>query len=140
MASGDDHDSTDPELLRQLDAAAASDDPVSATFTLRSGELEGVYSAEQASTVAKQVLQRAERGARRSAKDVTMFPHIQSFAVEGPAALIRKLLEQPEIESATANVQSQDLMIRPVDVKPTTPTRASRGKSRKAPAPRRRRS
>lgn len=105
----------DPELLRQLDAARTPS-ALSATFVLRARTDAPLSAAETHATV-RRIIKRAEEESEQSAHDFQVFENIQSFAVSGPPALIRRLTEQPEIDSALANVQSQDLLIRPVESK-----------------------
>jgi hypothetical protein len=60
---------------------------------------------------------------------VSVFPNVQSFAVEGSPALVREVLKHDDIASAMANVQKEDLRIRPIEKR----------KPRKTPATKRRR-
>lgn len=106
--------SIDPELHRRIASAKASNVPVSAVFTLRTPPGKAVLSPREAEATARDVVRRAEGEAAVHASDMSVFPHLQSFAVQAPAALLERLAEQPEIEAATANEQQDDLLIRPV--------------------------
>jgi hypothetical protein len=50
--------------------------------------------------------------------EVRVFRNLGSFVVAAAAPFVRKLLDQEEILSATANRQSEDLLIKPVSSKP----------------------
>lgn len=95
----------DPELLRQLDKAEASTDPVEAVFILRrpSGS---VLAPDEVEHLTDQVLTRVQREAGSQVKDVNVFKNMGSFAVAGEPSLLRRLLDQPEIEAGIANRQS----------------------------------
>ncbi len=101
----------DPELLRQLDKAAASKEPVEAVFILRRPG-GSVLVPDEVEHVTDQVLKRVQREARSQAKDVNVFKNMGSFVVAGEPSLIRMLLDQPEIEAGIANRQpgSVDLL------------------------------
>jgi hypothetical protein len=105
----------DPELLRQLDDAEATKEPVEAVFILRrpSGSVLAPDEVEQVTT---QVLRRVQREAGSQVKDVNVFKNMGSFVVAGEPSLLRRLLDQPEIEAGIANRQpgSVDLLGEPV--------------------------
>ena len=136
MAKKQEGASTDPELLRQLDAAAQSDASLSATFTLRSPSAERPLSPEETKSAVEQIMNRARQATGDRERGVTVFANIQSFAVDAPAPFIKTILGEPEIESASANNQSEDLTIPPVEVTPAELPRART--SRGTAAPRRR--
>ncbi|TCN43306.1 hypothetical protein EV644_10255 [Kribbella orskensis] len=109
----------DPELLRQLDKVAATAEPVEAMFILRRPEGAALTPAET-ERLTSQVLQRIQREGKSEVKEVNLFKNLGSFVVAAEPSLIRLLLEQPEIESGTANRQphSVDLLGNPD--RPTT--------------------
>ncbi len=125
---------TDPELLRQLDALAASQEPVQAVFYLRpAGALEKTLPPEQVEETTRAILERVEKRVGATAQDVNVFRNLSSFVVSAGAAFVRELLKQPEIASAMANRQPA--------AEPTEPSpRAATGRSSSACATRRRRS
>ena len=137
MAKNEEVASTDPELLRQLEAAAQSNTSLSATFTLRSPSAARVLSPAETKSAVEEIMGRARRATGDRERGVTVFANIQSFAVDAPAPFIKTILGQPEIETASANYQSEDLTIPPVHVTPSDLPRARA--SRAAAAPRRRR-
>jgi hypothetical protein len=113
------HNSTvDPELLRQLKEAANHQRPVSAVFTLRGLQTNATLSPTDTKAMVKEVVDRIARRTKTSPTDLNVFPNLQSFAIDAPADFIGTLLEQPEIDSAVANSQPEDMLIRPVESSP----------------------
>jgi hypothetical protein len=104
----------DPELLHQLDEAEASKEPVEAVFILRrpSGS---VLAPDEVEKVTNEVLGRVQREDGSQVKDVNVFKNMGSFVVVGEPPLLRRLLDQPEIEAGIANRQpgSVDLLGEP---------------------------
>jgi hypothetical protein len=123
--------SVDPELRRQLKAARTGS--VQAAFTLRTPPKQPYRDAKDTRATVDKIVAEAGRSVKQSPERLTVFPNAQSFALSGPAALVRKVAEHSEIASATANVQREDLLIRPV--KKT----ASRTAVRKKPVRKKRR-
>ncbi len=113
MADKEDQPRTraDPELLRQLDEAAAHEEPVEAVFILRRPG-GSALPPDEVEQVAGQLVRRAEREAGAQVRDVNVFKYMGSFVVAGEPSLLRRLLDQPEIEVALANRQpgSVDLL------------------------------
>ena len=103
----------DPKLVRQLEAAP-DESSVEAVFTLKTPAGESYLSATSAREAMGKIVDEASAGAKVQPKRVKMFPNVQSFAVSGPPALVRRLVEHADIASAMANVQDEDLRIRPV--------------------------
>jgi hypothetical protein len=116
MAEQEDQPPTraDPELLHQLDEAEANKEPVEAVFILRrpSGS---VLAPDEVEQVTNEVLGRVEREDGSQVKDVNVFKNMGSFVVAGEPSLLRRLLDQPEIEAGIANRQpgSVDLLGEP---------------------------
>jgi hypothetical protein len=103
----------DPTLVRQL-ANAPAESNVQAVFTLKTPAGEPYRSATSARDTMGKIVKEASAGANAQPHRVTMFPNVQSFAVSGPPALVRRLAEHGDIASAMANVQGEDMLIRPV--------------------------
>jgi hypothetical protein len=104
---------TDPELRRQLKAARADQD-VSAVFSLRFESTRSPEPEETKHQVAT-LLQRVEEQTGEQPSATTIFENLGAFAVAAPVGFIDRLLAQPEIATATANIQQEDLLIRPVE-------------------------
>lgn len=106
----------DPSLKRQLESAPA-DGSVGAVFTLKTPPGEAYRAAPSARQAMEKIVDDVAAEANVQPARVTMFPNVQSFAVYGPPALVRKLAAHPEVASAIANKQDQDMLIRPVERK-----------------------
>jgi hypothetical protein len=104
----------DPQLKTQLARAAERDRSVEATFTLRPAPGVKPLTAKEVQAIVQYILDRATQKTQSKPTDVTVLPNVQSFVVCGPAGFIEGLLDEPEIDSATANYQREDLLIRPV--------------------------
>lgn len=103
----------DATLTKQLDEARAAE-PVQAVFTLKTPAGESYRSAESAQETMRKIVDEASTHTQTQPSRVTLFPNVQSFAIAGPQALVRRVAEHAEIASAMANRQEQDLLIRPV--------------------------
>jgi hypothetical protein len=98
----------DPELRRQLDAAAASQPaPVEAVLRLRGPLLRSSKPRPEPSAgdVARDLLARvaAETGVAESEYDFNVFPNLGYCVLSAPAGFVERVLTQPEIASASAN-------------------------------------
>lgn len=107
----------DPKLKRQL-ASAPAKSSVAAVFTVKTPAGESYRSATSARDAMSKMVEEASAGANAQPDRVVLFPNVQSFAVSGPPALVRKLVEHADVASAMANVQDEDLLIRPVKSRP----------------------
>jgi hypothetical protein len=104
----------DPELIRQLDAAGPGQE-VSAVFSVRPDPgAEAAPSPEETAALVDDLVQRVQQQTGQEPGRVTVFRNLGSFAVSAPADFVRRLLEQREVVTATANVRPEDLPIRPV--------------------------
>jgi hypothetical protein len=95
----------DPELQRQLRGKALSA-RVDAVFRLRpTARSQPVPSAEQTRAIAERVVARVARDLALDAGgyDFNVFPNLGYFVVSAPTGFIERLLEAPEIASASAN-------------------------------------
>lgn len=136
---------TDPELLRQLDAAAATDGLVEAVFSLRptgtnqpTPDPERAEAAQESAlpstrplptpeefeSLTRDVFTRVEKEAGVAPAHVSIFRSLGSCAVSAPPEFIRKLMAQEEVISATASRQPEDLLIRPVGPSPAVKRKA----------------
>jgi hypothetical protein len=98
---------TDPELERQLKAAAADGSPVQAVVVLRSGRA-GPLAPDEVDAQAREVLGRVESQVGRGAADVNVFKNMSSLVVSAEPAFIEALVQQPEVESAVANSRTDE--------------------------------
>jgi hypothetical protein len=103
----------DPQLKQMLDKASA-DATVQATFTLTTPQGDPYREAASTQAAVKAVVGQAAAKAGKSPYRVSVFPNVQSFAISAPAALVREVMKHGDVVSATANVQEEELLIRPV--------------------------
>lgn len=97
---------TDPELLRQLDAARGDADLVQAVFSLRpGGTVRASLSPEETEATVARLLERVRRETGVAPRDCNVFRNLGAFVVAASARFVRALMEQEEIVSATANRQ-----------------------------------
>ncbi len=121
----------DPKLekqLAELDDASA----IEAIVTLRSPEgREYLTAAETEATIAK-ILSRLKPVDRSRCTVHTVFPNLQSLVLSGPPSVVQAVVDDRDVASATANQQSEDLLIRPVKTSARSSARkhgkAARGK------------
>jgi hypothetical protein len=104
----------DTLLKKQL--ASAGKKNVGAVFTLRGAE-RADRSTEETTKLVNDLVRRTEQTSKTKPAQVSLFANVQSFAVEAPAPFIRALVASDKIASAMANVQEEDLLIRPVSPK-----------------------
>jgi hypothetical protein len=101
---------TDPELIRQLDQTASSEDLVEAVFTLRLSNKQ-LLAPMRVEEVTQKVLDRVSQQVGIDAKEVNIFRNIGAFVISAPPSFIRELLSEPEIASAIANQQPKQIRI-----------------------------
>src|SRR5689334_1118524 len=124
---------TDPELRRQIEAAADTGRPVAATFSLRGDPGAVPEPAEVEARVASLLEKVGEKTGQRPA-DVQVFGNIGSFAVSAPPEFVAQLARQPEVVTATASQPAEDILIRPVRRRSVAGPRAeTRKKGPRAP-------
>jgi len=95
----------DPELTRQLDEAGLADRPVQAVVYFRSG---GKGGPKAVTKVAETVIESATARSGCEPTRVNVMRYLGTMAVEAPAAFVRALLDEAEVESALANVHPGD--------------------------------
>jgi hypothetical protein len=97
----------DPELRRQLsDAAAAEAAPVEAVLRLRPTTRSAVAPPPAVTRgLAELVVGRVaeELGAAADQYDVNVFPNLGYFVLSAPPGFVERVLDQPEVASASAN-------------------------------------
>jgi hypothetical protein len=115
---------TDPELVRQLDEAKGTDDPVNAVVRLQ--------RQKGAAPDPKQVQEQMQRAIDRTAEttgeqplDVNVLSRLGVGYISGSEKFVRELVEQPEVVSAVAN-QSDDGESGKIAPVPSTPRRADK--------------
>ncbi len=111
----------DPELLKQINSVADSQEPVEAYVMLRPDDPAQVSaSANRAEELTRQVLQRVEERVGSGANQVNVFRNLGVFAVSAKPDFLRELLKQPELASAHGS-SATEAYIPPRDVEPVRP-------------------
>jgi hypothetical protein len=103
----------DSELNRQLDAAAR-DEGVSASFSLDPGSKQAVIPPEEVEQRVQKLLKKVEREVGAAPRHCRVHKNIGSFSVTADPTFIRKLMEQDDVVTATANRQPEAMLIKPV--------------------------
>ena len=123
----------DPELLRQLDAVAADDQPVEVVVRLNpDNPSEIVPSPERTQELARKVLQRVAKRVGNPTLKHNVFSNLGSFVVSAPTQFVRELIEQPEVAAAVANRQAGEALIPPINKKPLVEKPQPRKRARKS--------
>jgi hypothetical protein len=91
--------SADPELLRQLDAAAAAEKPIEAVVTLKPDSTE----PQAVEDCAHRLVERVQKETGVDPHDVNVLGNLGLVMISADAPFVRALLDQPEVESAAAN-------------------------------------
>ena len=127
----------DPELSRQLNGVAASDQPVEAVVRLHPDDpSEIVPSPERTEELAKTVLRRVGKRLGNLKTRYNVFKNLGSFVVSAPPEVLRELISQPEVAAAVANRQPGSALIPPINKKPLNEGRkTSRLSKKKASSP-----
>lgn len=106
----------DPELARALRKAPPGS-TVQAVFSLRRATDRTLRRNSSTRDVVTKLVREATRATHSAPKRVTVFSNLQAFAVAGPPELLRAIMARDEVISATANIQQEDLLIRPIERK-----------------------
>jgi len=96
-----DYSRADPELLRQLDAARDSDEPVAAAVSVRRKRGAPPDTAKIDKDL-QAAMARAKDQTKTEPNHVRVMSHLAVAYIEGPGRLIRALLAQPEVTGAVA--------------------------------------
>jgi hypothetical protein len=96
-----DYNRADPELLRQLDEAEDSDEPVAAAVSVRRKKGAPPDTAKIDKDL-QAAMARAKDETNTEPNHVRVMSNIAVAYVEGPGRLIRALLDQPEVTGAVA--------------------------------------
>ena len=110
--------SIDPELQRQLDAAATSNQAVEVVVRLRPDDPSQVVpSPERTKELAEKVLKRVKKRVGNPETRHNVFTNLGSFVVSASPDFVRGLISQPEVAAAVANRQPGSAAMPPVEEK-----------------------
>jgi hypothetical protein len=93
----------DPRLLQALENTATRKGPVQAVVTV--GAQEGTHPLAPAETekMVKEIVDRAARASNSLPHKLVIFPNMQSFSIEADPILLRKILDEDQVDAATLN-------------------------------------
>jgi hypothetical protein len=97
----------DPYLEEMLDESAASRDLVEAVFQLRSPGDAPAPTPDETEAIARDVIARAQKEAGATVDALNVFRNLGSFVVRAEPALVREIINAPEISTAVANRQPE---------------------------------
>ena len=95
---------TDAELARQLDEARGTDRDVEAVVWLTPGEGESALPVDEVESAAASALHRVEEEVGSTPTTINILKNLGMLVVAAGEPFVRKLIEQPEVASAVANV------------------------------------
>jgi len=96
----------DPELRRQLNGAAAAEaEPVEAVLRLRSTNRSLAPPPQATRDLAELLVTRVaeELGMKADDYDFNVFPNLGYFVLSASPGFVERMLDQPEVASASAN-------------------------------------
>jgi hypothetical protein len=99
-----------------LKRARAAGEDETVVFHLRTNGANGIPSPSETEHLAEGVIKRATTHSGREPKKKTVFQNLGSMAVQGDAELLLKILDQPEVYSASTDgaARAPIELIRPV--------------------------
>ena len=120
----------DPELIRQLRNTLDEGQSVAVVCSLHPSPAPESPSAAQTTQRVNEVLARVRQQTGQTPGEVTVFGNLGAFLLSAPPRFVWRLLAQPEVATATANQQPNDLFIRPVRGASGRVTRRKKGSPR----------
>jgi hypothetical protein len=117
----------DPELRRQIEEAAGTGRPVGAVFTIQA-DLADLPEPDAVEAQIAALLDTVRAQTGQQPGEVQVFGNIGSFAVSAPAEFVARLVQQPEVVTASASQPAEDVLIRPVRRRSVAGLRNERGK------------
>lgn len=99
---------TDPELVRQLDAAHGTDRAIEAVLKLRPPRGAVTLPSGRAKEITESAIKRVEEEVGVSPEAVNVLANLGMVVVAADERFVRKLLDQPEFSSAVANAPDDD--------------------------------
>lgn len=105
MADRARHTKVDPELTRQLEAAAPEDRSVQAVLYL---DPDGASDPESVTRQATSIIESAKRTSGSEPKAVNVMRYLGTVAIDAPASFIQAALDGSGVKSALANVHEAE--------------------------------
>ena len=97
----------DPGLLHALDEPEMDKGPVQAVFTVGAKDRKGPMAPEETEKMVNKLVDRAARACNSLPHKLVIFPNLQSFSIEADPILLRKILDEDEVDAATLNISRE---------------------------------
>jgi len=81
--------------------------PVQAVFTIGAKGRTGPVAPEETEEMVNKLVDRAARACNSLPHKLVIFPNLQSFSIEADPILLRKILDEDEVDAATLNVSHE---------------------------------
>jgi hypothetical protein len=95
--------------------SSSSAQPIEVAFTLKTPAGSDFLSPDQTEHLVLQVMNDSVPSEMRDHCTVkSVYPNLQTFTVEGPAAVVQGIGRHPDVASAITNELHEDILIRPV--------------------------
>ena len=95
--------------------SSSSARPIEVAFTLKTPSGSDFLSPDQAEHLVQQVMKDSVPSEMQDHCTVkSVYPNLQTFTVEGPAAVVQGIGKHPGVASAITNDMQEDILIRPV--------------------------
>lgn len=93
----------DPRLLHALDETATAKGPVQAVVTIGGHGLASPMAPAETEKMVNDIVDRAARECNSLPHKLVIFPNLQSFSIEADPILLRKILDEDQVNEATLN-------------------------------------
>jgi hypothetical protein len=93
----------DPRLLQALENTATRKGLVQAVVTVGAQEGTNPLAPAEAEKMVKEIVDRAARASNSLPHKLVIFPNMQSFSIEADPILLRKILDEDQVDAATLN-------------------------------------
>ena len=93
----------DPRLLHALEDTATGKGPVQAVVTVGTQGGSSPLAPAETEKMVKDIVDRAARASNSLPHKLVIFPNMQSFSIEADPILLRKILDEDQVDAATLN-------------------------------------
>ena len=97
----------DPGLLHALDEPQTGKGPVQAVVTIGAKGRKGLMTPAETEEMVNNLVDRAARAVNSLPHKLVIFPNLQSFSIEADPVLLRKILDEDEVDAATLNINRE---------------------------------
>ena len=93
----------DPRLLQALEDTATGKGPVQAVVTVGAQGGANLLAPAETEKMVKDIVDRAAQASNSLPHKLVIFPNMQSFSIEADPILLRKILDEDQVDAATLN-------------------------------------